>query len=73
MLIGIWIVPVNSNYVKLHRYVSYISMLENDEYIIPCNFGGRIANGFGSNRGRRGGSKALFPGCTERVNGEGYK
>ena len=32
-------------------------MLENDEYIIPCNFGGRIANGFGSYRG--GGGEGL--------------
>ena len=50
-------------------------MLENDEYIIPCNFGGRIANGFGSYRGGGGGrgSKARFRGCSGKVKGEEYK
>ena len=43
-------------------------MLENDEYIIPCNFGGHIANGFGSYRGGGGGGapKPFFAVAVER-------
>ena len=65
---GFWILPINStirrhNVVKLRHYVNQVMLIEvgNDDYIILCNFGGRIKSGFevieGVEAGRSSGSK----------------
>ena len=49
--------------VKLRHYVNQVMLIEvgNDDYIILCNFGGRIKSGFevieGVGAGRSSGSK----------------
>ena len=50
---GIWILPINStirrhNVVKLRHCVNQVMPIDvgNDDYIILCNFAGRIRSGF---------------------------
>ena len=50
---GIWILQINStirrhNLVKLRHCVNQIMSIDvgNDDYIISCNFGGRVMSGF---------------------------
>ena len=50
---GIWILPINStirrhNVVNLRHCVNQVMLVDigNDDYIILCNFGGRVVSGF---------------------------